>query len=487
MDRLSLVFQDELRSLWPHLVSALTLVLGLWAAGHAILYKRDCRAALAWVVFIWLVPILGPVLYGVLGINRIRRRARELRSGTSLPPHSALPLPEALTDALEQERSNLRTLAQLISGLTPQPLVAGNRFEPFTTPEAAIAAMLETIRQASSSLTLSTYIFDNDAVGGLFVSELELAQRRGVQVRVLVDGVGARYSWPSIVRPLRRRRIPSALFLPRWMALSLRYANLRSHRKILVADGRVAFTGGMNIRAGCRPTAASPPSLIDLHFRVEGLVVAQLQEIFAQDWELCTRERLQGKDWFPALKPAGSSLARAIPDGPDEDFEKLRMTLLGALACARRSVRIVTPYFLPDAAVITSLGIAARRGVEVDIVLPARGNLRLVQWASTAMLWQVLVHGCRVWLSPPPFDHSKLVLVDGLWALLGSSNWDTRSLRLNFELNLECYDRELARTLEGIIQRKLQQAQRLTLADVDGRWLPIKLRDGLARLLTPYL
>jgi cardiolipin synthase len=483
----SFAFWGQWQLLWPHLFSGIAFLLGLWAVGHVLLYKRDCRAAISWVLFIWLIPILGPVLYAILGVNRICRPGRSLRQGLSVPTGPPAPLPDGLADVLGSEGSSLRTLAQLVGGLTPHPLVAGNRIVPFADPDAAIAAMLEAIRQARCSLTLNTYIFDNDPVGRLFVKELELAQRRGVKARVLVDGLGARYSWPSIVRPLRQRGIPVALFLPRWMALSLRYANLRSHRKILVADGRIAFTGGMNIRAGRGRAPSSSPSLVDLHFQVEGPVVAQLQEIFAQDWEFCTGERLLGKDWFAALEPAGPVLARVIPDGPDEDFEKLRLTLLGALACAQRSVCVVTPYFLPDPALITSLGIAARRGVEVDILLPARGNLRLVQWASTALLWQVLVHGCRVWLSPPPFDHSKLVLVDRAWSLLGSANWDARSLRLNFELNLECYDRTLAQTLEGMVGQKLRQARRLTLADVDGRRLPVKLRDGMARLLSPYL
>ena len=163
------------------------------------------------------------------------------------------------------------------------------------------------------------------------------------------------------------------------------------------------------------------------------------------------------------------------------------MIYLGALACARSSVRLVTPYFLPDPGLISALNTAALRGVAVDIVLPRRSNLRLVQWASAALLWQVLEHGCRVWRTPPPFDHTKLLLVDGAWALLGSANWDPRSLRLNFEFDLECYDRGLAAALEGVVQGKLKQAQPVTLADVDGRRLPVRLRDGAARLLSPYL
>jgi cardiolipin synthase len=243
----------------------------------------------------------------------------------------------------------------------------------------------------------------------------------------------------------------------------------------------------MNIREGCCPEFAPRHPLRDAHFRVEGPVVAHLQEAFAGDWVFCTGEALRGEAWFPPLAPAGGTLARGVTDGPDEDFEKLRLILLGALSVARRSVRVVTPYFLPDAALIGSLNIAALRGVEIDLLLPARGNLRVVQWASTAMLWQVLERGCRVWQSPAPFDHTKLVVVDGAWTLLGSANWDARSLRLNFEFNLECYDRGLAGRLEEWFDGRRRQARPLTLADVDGRRLAVKVRDGLARLLSPYL
>jgi cardiolipin synthase len=263
--------------------------------------------------------------------------------------------------------------------------------------------------------------------------------------------------------------------------------NMRTHRKILVTDGRLGFTGGLNIRVGhCLKRQPQSP-VQDIHFRVRGPVVTQLQEVFADDWLFTTGESLRGEAWFPKPEMAGQVLARSVPDGPDEDFEKLRWTLLGALAIARYSVRIVTPYFLPDPAVVSALNLAAMRGVQVDIILPARSNLRVVDWASRAMWWQVLEHRCRIWLSPPPFDHSKLMLVDGCWVLLGSANWDPRSLRLNFEFNLECYDLDLARQLEEVIVSKLKAAHLVTLRQVDARPLPVRLRDGIARLLTPYL
>ena len=147
----------------------------------------------------------------------------------------------------------------------------------------------------------------------------------------------------------------------------------------------------------------------------------------------------------------------------------------------------MTPYFLPDSAVVSALNLAAMRGVQVDIILPARSDLPFVLWASRAMWSQVLRHGCRIWLTPPPFDHSKLMLVDACWVLLGSANWDARSLRLNFEFNLECYDVELAQRLDGWVEKKRGGAHPVTMEEVDGRPLPARLRDGIARLMSPYL
>jgi cardiolipin synthase len=303
----------------------------------------------------------------------------------------------------------------------------------------------------------------------------------------LIDAAGTRYSWPTILHALRDEGEHYARFLPMLSLGRLLAMNLRTHRKILVVDGVQGFTGGLNVRIGhCLQKNPAHP-VQDLHFRVNGPIVTQMQEAFADDWLFTTGESLRGDLWFPKPATAGEVFARGVIDGPDEDFEKLRWTLLGALSIARHSVRIMTPYFLPDRAIIAALNVAAMRGVRVEIILPSRSNLPFVHWASEAMWWQVLEHNCQIWVTPPPFDHSKLMVVDGCWVLLGSANWDSRSLRLNFEFNLECYDLGLAERLEKFIESKRQQARQVTLQDVDERSLPIRLRDGIARLATPYL
>jgi len=475
---------------WHLFFAGVILLLALAASVHAVLYKRDSRSAIAWVGFIWLAPLAGALLYFIFGINRIRRRAASLRG--NLERYRAHEQergisPEELHRHLPGHTGHLTMLARMEGKVVGRPLSAGNRIEPLVNGDAAYPAMLEAIRQARRTVSLQSYIFDRDKAGMAFAKALGEAVRRGVQTRVLVDAAGVMYSWPNILRTLHRQRVRCALFHPSFGLLRLMSMNLRTHRKILVVDGRVGFTGGMNIRGGnCLEQNPRNP-VQDLHFQVEGPVVTQLQEAFADDWLFATGETLRGEEWFPKLDKAGEVLARGVADGPDEDFEKLRWTLLGALAIARHTVRIVTPYFLPDTGLVTALNLAAMRGVQVDILMPAHCNLPFVFWASRAMWWQLLEHGCRIWLTPPPFDHTKLMVVDGCWVLLGSANWDARSLRLNFEYNLECYDTGLARRLEELAQSKQEAAHRVTMEEMDARSVPARLRDGVARLMTPYI
>jgi cardiolipin synthase len=458
------------------------------ASAHAILHKRDVRAAIGWIGLIWLVPYGGSVLYALFGINRIRRRASGLRA-QRLPARSAERAPPSRTDpasTLPGAAGHLMSVARLMDRVTGTGITAGNAVVPLADGGQAYRTMLQAIDAAERTVGLSTYIFDSDPTGRFFAAALARAVARGVAVRVLIDGVGARYSRPAITGILRSQGVPVAEFLPSLFPLSIHYANLRNHRKILVTDGRTGFTGGMNIRQG-HATYGGPNAIRDVHFRLQGPVVAHFAETFADDWAFTTGEQLLGEGWFPPLWAAGPVFARGIAAGPDEAIERVRWAMLGAMSQARERIRIVTPYFLPDSALSTTLQLAALRGVDVDIVLPERNNLRLVEWASWAQIFQFLARDCRVWLTPPPFDHSKLMTVDGLWSLVGSMNWDPRSLRLNFEFGVECYDAALASEVDALIDHKIGMSRPLTLADVHARSFPTKLRDGAAWLLSPYL
>jgi len=476
---------DKIARFWPHLAAGFDFLACMLASSHALLHKRDSRAATLWVGIIWLAPGIGPLLYLALGVNRIRRRALTL--GVQKTADAAVP--EDLGEPEHEGAEHLKLLARVVGRVVGRPLTSGNRLQALVNGDEAFPAMLAAIESAQKSISLVSYIFDNDATGKQFVDALGRAVGRGMAVRVLIDAAGARYSWPPITFRLRKLKVPYARFLPTSLLTPWRVAtiNLRNHRKILVVDGRTAFTGGMNIRHGNQLADRPRSPVQDLHFRIAGPVVTQLQEAFANDWAFTTGEALEGLIWFPELSGEGDVIARVIVDGPDADFEKLRWTLLAALSEAQTSIQIVTPYFLPDPALISALNLAALRGVQVDIILPEKNNLPFVHWASRALWWQLLHQGCRIRLTPPPFDHSKLMVVDGHWVLLGSANWDARSLRLNFELNVEGYGRELARELSAVIENKLRSAREVTLAEVDSRWVPGRLRDAVARLFSPYL
>lgn len=482
---------DLLTDLWPMFVSLLHVTAAAGVTVHAVLRRRDVPAAIGWIGLAWLAPFLGSLLYLGFGINRIQRSGSRLQ----YPPVVLRPGAgdergaRASTHSLSsfESRPALRGLIHLGESVTGQALLMGTKVQPMINGDEAYPAMLSAIAGARRSIALATYIFDADRVGRQFLKALVAARARGVEVRVLIDDVGARYSRPRMHRLLADAGVPVATFLPTRTPRMFRYANLRNHRKLLVVDGAVGFTGGMNIREGHQLSLAPSSPVRCLHFQFDGPIVTDMMRVFAADWVFTTGEALNTEPWTCGAVGTGDVAARGIPDGPDADIENLPEILLGALAVARERIRIVTPYFLPDARILSALRVAALRGVTVDVVVPARSNVFLMDWATVPQLEDLLDAGCRIWRSSPPFDHTKLFVVDGIWSLVGSTNWDTRSLRLNFEYNVECYDAHLAAQLEALTEDRIVRAHRVDLEAIRQRSIVVQLRDGVARLLSPYL
>jgi cardiolipin synthase len=466
---------------WPIATTLVVGVIPIVLAATVILHKRNENAAIAWVGLLLLSPGIGAVAYLLFGINRIRRRAMRTRppSGSPVRSHDR----EAHTGRAGAEGA----IDRLINNLAPNPAVGGNQVQLLRNGDGAYPAMIASIDAATRSVMLSTYIFKRDATGLDFVGALARAQARGVDVRVLVDGVGQMYSFPSIAPALRAAEIPFARYMHSFWPWRMPYLNLRSHRKVLVVDGKVGFTGGINISQNNRLDTVSKRSVRDLHFRIAGPVVGQLSDAFADDWTFTTGETLEGDQWFPTLAEQGEVVARAIPTGPHEPIDRTRWILHAAILEARERILIQTPYFLPDEILVSALRIASIKGLKIDILIPERSNLRFVDWAVRARLDELLNDGCRIWLGPQPFNHAKLLVVDREWALIGSSNWDPRSLRLNFELNVECCSAAFVDELSGEFEAERNRARRLTLDELGARSLPVRLRDGVARLFSPYL
>ncbi|MBM9401691.1 cardiolipin synthase [Gluconacetobacter azotocaptans] len=446
---------------------------------HVLLTKRDVGASIGWIGIAVLMPFTGGVLYTMFGINRVHRRARKLIGRQSW--HS-----RTLTSRWKRaEQGSFAPLADMVSKLTGRPLMTGNSIRVLHDGDEAYPQMLDAIANATTTILLCSYIFRNDNVGGRFVTALVDAHRRGVAVRVLVDGIGSGYFRCPVAHALHAAGVPVGRFMHSMLPWRMPFINMRNHKKILVVDGRVGFLGGLNI--GQENLVASRPvhPVSDTHFHVEGPVIHQLTEAFAQDWSFVSGEDLHAALFFPDVSQRGETLTRIVTAGPDSDLEKIEYTMLQAITLARRSVRLMTPYFLPGERFLTELALAALRGVEVDIVVPRHSNHTLIDWARAANLPRFLDSGCRVWQASPPFNHSKLMVVDRHWTFVGSSNLDVRSLRLNFEINLEAYDDALANMLDDFVVR--HRHDRLTHHDLDRRRLPIRIRDAGARLLLPYL
>ena len=478
---------------WPHILFVLSLLLGVPAAIHAAMTKEEVRSAIGWVGIIILSPIVGALLYFIAGINRIRRSSisdrRFLLQGHVRDHFDTYDA----TDEMVGEQFGGRFVAMKTLGdrVTGHTLTTGNEITELTTGDDAYGAMLKVIGEASRSILLETYIFDRDRIGCRFAEALIAAVQRGVTVRVLIDAVGARYSVPSVLGMLGDGGVTVDVFNGNViMGLRLPYANLRTHRKIMVVDGATAFTGGMNLREGFSAEFFGKGCSGDTHFRVTGPVVADLFAIAAADWRFAAGEDLQGDAWGivpPSTDPGSPVAIRPVSSGPDRSVETNHKMLMGAFSIARNSIRIASPYFLPDRELITALITAARRGVEVDIVVPQTNNLTLVDRAMTGQFDQLLKNYCRIWRASGAFNHSKLMAIDGRWAFVGSSNLDPRSLRLNFEIDLEVMDRSFAQGLERRIDIAISTARQVTLDDLTNRPFPARLLDRILWLGSPYL
>jgi cardiolipin synthase len=451
--------------------------LALLVSVHILLRKRDVGSAIGWIGLAWLSPFIGSALYFVFGVNRVKRKAQRMRDR---PPRGRRRRPpEAARD------SHLAPLERAAGQITGRMAENGNAIRMFQNGDEAYPRMLKAITEAQQSIAFSSYILFDDTAGTPFIDAIISAHGRGVAVRVLIDGVGSGYFRCKAYDRLNAAHVPVARFMHSSLPWRMPFLNLRTHKKILVVDGRLGFTGGMNISEGNLVATNPRYPIRDVHFQVEGPVVNQLTEAFARDWSFETNEDLEGDMWFPEQEEPGYSLARVVTSGPDQDLEKIEFVVLQAISCARRSVRIMTPYFLPDDRLITALALASMRGVEVDIVYPRKGDHPTVTWATRANVGPLLQEQCHIWLNPPPFEHTKLMVVDSEWSFIGSANWDMRSFRLNFELNLEVYDEELAEQLEAVIISR--RHERLLETELAGVSLPARLRDAAIRLMLPYL
>lgn len=469
-----------LSELWPQLMPVLA---GVWIAylgvlaGWIVLQKRAPIATLSWIMSLALLPVLGLLIYHFLGPQRIKRqRLRRSRARASLT--------ETLPSGLKAS-DDCTTVARLGQSSTGYAPSSATRVDLLVGGGATFEALLAAIAGASHHVHMEYYIFDPDRTGTAVRDALVARAREGVRVRLLLDALGSSGLSRRFLAPLHEAGVEVAWFHParlRWLWRPR--MNLRNHRKVVVVDGCIAFTGGINITDD-ENERIRPQAYHDLHLQLQGEVVRWLQLAFLEDWHYATGIALRDQTLWPELE-RGGMLAQVLPAGPDSPWEAIHRVQVEAIHQADRRIWLVTPYFVPGEAAQMALSSAALRGLDVRVIVPARSDSIIVSAAARSYYDELIAAGVRIFEYGPRVLHTKALLVDDDTCLIGSANFDHRSFRLNFELSLLLHDPALGAALEAQLVEDLGHCREIR-ADRPAAPFPRRLGEACARLLSPLL
>ena len=488
---------------WVVLSTTLHILTFIGITLHALQRRRNASATILWIFVAWSFPGLGALLYLSFGVDRVpskglknkatnqlmmkQRNERHQDNSSFIAWHY-----DYRTNLTAIENNFIQQLNRAIDGLNPEhPLLDGNRIEPLVCGDQAYPLMLQTIRSATDHIHIQSFIIACDKTGIEFLEILKSKAEEGVKVRLLFDQFGSTQAYlGGMFR--QYRNIPN-LEIHGWtQANPLKrqfQINLRNHRKNLVVDGKIAFFGGVNISSENR-TGNGKNAIRDYHFKVEGPLVHELQYSFLRDWFFMSEEPLETllrSEYFPSIKPLGPAMARIIDSGPSAPPEMVGEAFFNAIVMAQSQILIVTPYFVPTNDIIKALRSAARRGVDVSIIVPEKNNHRYAGMAAKALYEELLAAGARIFHRKPPFIHAKAMVVDNTVALVGTANLDVRSLELNYETTVLISDETVVNKLKLIIHEDMSQSNELNLNEWLQRPAIQKLGENLCVLMTPVL
>ncbi len=482
---------DTLQSAWhdfwsiPHVKFYLTLAWVLYLVplcGWIVLQKREPAATISWVLSLALLPYLGYIIYFLLGPQKIKRqRMRRHVSRSGMESYAA-------TSGLGPDSTELGVLARAITGL---PASATNSARLLVDGAATYDAIIEAIGQARDHVHLEYYIYEPDHTGTKVRDGLVERARAGVKVRLLLDAVGSSSVRAQFLQPLLEAGGEVAWFHPtRLRPFARPWLNLRTHRKIVVVDGRIAFTGGLNISDEQDERLHEMPYR-DLHLQLQGEVVRDIQVVFVEDWAYASghgREQLEGTQLRPepGFEVAGEVSAQVLVSGPDSSWEAIHRLYVAAIHEAHTRVWLATPYFVPGEAARMALTSAALGGLDVRLLVPKMSDSRLVTYAARSYFDELLAAGVKVYEYGPRLMHSKALLCDDEVAIIGSANFDHRSFRLNFEISMLLQDRALVADLATQLEADIQASERVR-DERQRSFLRNRLPEALARLLSPLL
>jgi cardiolipin synthase A/B len=468
------------------LSTAATLVgfLSLAFIPLVLVRKKEASATIAWIMVLVFLPLLGVVLFWFLGRDRVRRPVREKASANvTVRGHLsdlAVLAGDSIETLVEEHAGSERGVMRLAARMGRMDVVSGNRVDILVGAPATYDAHLAAIEAATDHVHLELYILRPDAQGRRFRDALVAAAQRGVRVRLLVDGFGSRSVGARFLAPLLDAGGHVARFLPLDPVRRAWTLNLRNHRKLMIVDGQVGFTGGINVGEEFLPWR-------DVHLRIEGPGVHQLQAVFVEDWYFATRYNLVHPAFFPDGGSRGVSAMQILESGPDATLESIHRLHVAAISTARRHVHLTTPYFVPDRALLVALQTAALRGVDVRVIVPRHSNHRVTWHAGRSFYDELLEMGVKIHEYLPGMVHTKTMVVDGSFATVGSANMDTRSFRLSFELVALLWDRVVVGELQEIFHEDLRHTEPVDLDQWKRRGRVLRVKEGFGRLCAPLL
>jgi cardiolipin synthase len=449
--------------------------------------RRGSMVAITWLLVIFFEPFVGLFLYLLIGENRLpRRRIRKHARATGyvdLINKLGRAQPHITRPHLPPEQASLVTLAERLGDL---PIVGGNHVEMIPDTAVYIDRLIADIDKAEHHVHVLMYIYEADETGHRVAEALIRAQRRGVTCRVLADAVGSRPLFKGLYKQLLEAGVEVYAALPvNVFRRGLARLDLRNHRKLVVIDGSIAFTGSQNI---VDPTYGRK-NLVwhDMMLRLTGPVVLHLQGVFVEDWYFETGQMLESPDILPEPRVAGEAIVQVLPSGPTYPTENYQRLVVAALHAAEREVIITSPYLVPDEPLLQAMQTAVLRGVRVDMIVPRRSDQPLASAAGRAYYSQLLEINVNLYLHHEGLLHAKTVTIDDSVALVGSSNFDIRSFKLNFELNLLLYGPQPVAELRHHQKQYMQQSDLLTLQQWRSRPAARRLIEDTARLLSPLL
>jgi cardiolipin synthase len=449
--------------------------------------KPHPESTLAWIMVIILLPYIGGLMFLIFGINRVARRTVGKEASNR---HIQSHLPELMQyqlipgEGVSPQLQRLMRLADRVARTRPS---FANRIEVLADTNRTFGLIEQAIRSAKRSINLEYYIWQPDKTGHHLRDLIIEKAREGVAVRFLYDGIGSLYLGRKFLQPMRDAGIEVAAFLPGATLRERWSINLRNHRKIAIIDGQIGFTGGVNIGDEYRGRNPALGFWRDTHLRMNGPSVLQLQQVFAEDWFFATGQELTHPEWYPAPHESGAEIAQVIPGGPDGQDDVFHPLFFAAINEANEQITLSASYFVPTPALLTALCVAAYRGVRVRLMLAGTRAYRWTLFAGRASYEQLLESGCEIYEYERGLFHSKSMTVDGIWSMVGSPNFDARSLFLNFEVAVVMYGPKVALQLEEQFREDVQYARKFELERWRKRAIRHKLEEQFMRLFSPIL